>query len=135
MIRFQDIKKGDYVIAEYEGTRWEAEVTGLRPAEREVGVQTSVQEFWFKPENLHAIPLDEGQLQKLRFDRQDNEDGSVKYMKGAFRVLLPEPGNFNRFEIWYRQEHRQILQPIAVHEFQNHYHDMTKVHLTNEAFQ
>jgi hypothetical protein len=135
MIRFQDIKKGDYVIAEYDGNRWDGEVTGLRPAEKEICVQTSVQEFWFKPEDLYAIPLTEAELQKLRFERQENEDGSVKYMKGAFRILAPANGNFDRFEIWYRQEHRQIINPIAVHELQNHYLDMTKVHLTTEAFQ
>jgi hypothetical protein len=78
--------------------------------------------------------LEDDQLSKLNFQRQENEDGSVKYLKGAFRIQIPAPDNFSRFEIWYRDEKRQIMHPIGVHELQNHYFDMTKVHLTEKAF-
>ena len=55
-------------------------------------------------------------------------------MKGAFRMLLPAKGNFGTMEIWYRDEKRQIQQPISIHQLQNHFYDMTKVHLTTEPF-
>ena len=51
-------------------------------------------------------------------------------MHGAFRVLLAKPNNFGEFDIWYREDRRHIVHPIKLHEFQNHYYDMTKVHLT-----
>ncbi len=77
---------------------------------------------------------DDAQLTKLNFQKQQNEDGSVKYMKGAFRILLPSANDFSRFEIWYRDEKRQVMQPIGVHTLQNHYLEMTKVHLNEKFF-
>ena len=71
---------------------------------------------------------------KLRVHKQENEYGTVKYMKGAVRMMLPANNNFSKFEIWYRDEHRHILQPINVHQLQNHFYEMTKVHLNDESF-
>ena len=134
MIKFHELKAGDYVLAEYDGKITQGEVTDLNRDEKEVCVDVGVQEFWFKPEQLKPLPLDDDQLRKLNFQREENEDGSVKYLKGAFRIQIPAQDNFSRFEIWYRDETRQIMHPIGVHELQNHYLDMTKVHLTETAF-
>jgi len=134
MIKFQEIKVGDYVIADNDGDKKQGEVTDLNSNEKQVCVNTGAQDFWYETEQLSAIPLDDGQLTKLRFHKEENEDGTVKYMKGAFRMMLPAKNDFSRFEIWYRDEHRQIMQPINVHQLQNHYYDMTKVHLNDESF-
>ena len=134
MIKFHELKAGDYVLAEYDGKITQGEVTDLNRDEKEVCVDVGVQEFWFKPEQLKPLPLDDDQLRKLNFQRQENEDGSVKYLKGAFRIQIPARDNFSRFEIWYRDETRQIMHQIGVHDLQNHYLDMTKVHLTEKAF-
>lgn len=134
MIKFNEIKVGDYLIADNDGDKKQGEVTNLNHNEKQVCVDTGVQEFWYETEQLSAIPLDEEQLLKLKFHKQENEDGSVKYMKGAFRMLLPVKGDFSKFEIWYRDEHRHIMQPICVHQLQNHFYDMTKVHLNDEDF-
>lgn len=133
MIKFQDIKVGDYLLAEQDGTTWAGEVTNLNGDEKEICVDNGIQEFWFKSEELKPLPLDEEQLLKLNFQRHENGDSSVKYMKGAFRMLIPHTDDFSKFEIWYREEKRQIMQPIFVHQLQNHYLEMTKVHLTDEV--
>jgi hypothetical protein len=132
MIKFQEIKKGDYVLARQDGTTWPGEVTNLNSDEKEICVDNGVQEFWFKPEELSPLPLDDGQLTKLNFQKDELEDGSVKYKKGAFRLLLPKKDHFSQFDIWYREEKRHMLLPISVHQFQNHYLEMTKVHLTDD---
>jgi hypothetical protein len=134
MIKFQELKTGDYVLVEYEGNESSGEVVGFNRDEKEICVNDGVQDFWFRADELKPLPVDDQQLTKLNFQKQQNEDGSVKYLKGAFRILIPEKDNFSHFEIWYRDERRQILHSIGVHELQNHYLDMTKVHLTNEAF-
>ncbi len=54
-------------------------------------------------------------------------------MKGAFRIQTPQQDNFSNFEIWYRDEKRIMLHPISVHQLQNHYLEMTKVHLTDDV--
>lgn len=134
MIRFHDIKLGDYIMANNDGTIWAGEVTDLNGDEKEICVNNGVQDFWFKAEELLPLPLNDEQLMKFQFQKHENVDGSVKYMKGAFRIHVPVKDDFSKFEIWYRDEKRQILHPIAVHELQNHYLAMTKVHLTDEPF-
>lgn len=134
MIKFQDLKKGDYVLAEQDGSTWAGEVINLNGDEKEVCVDNGVQGFWFNPEQLSPLPLDDEQLLKLNFQKEEMEDGSVKYKKGAFRILIPAKNDFSHFEMWYRDEKRQMLHPISVHQLQNHYLDMTKVHLTDEVF-
>lgn len=128
MIRFNELKPGDLVIAEYEGDRWEGVVKELNREEKEVCVETSVQEFWFTPEHLFPIPLSEAQLEKLGFTKSENGNG-VKYMKDSFRIHLPVKNDFSNMEIWWREDRRHITQLISVHELQNHYYQMTKVEL------
>jgi len=130
MIQFQELRMGDIVLVEFDGRRTEGEVIGLNGDEKEVQVQSDVQEFWYTPNDLYPIPLDEDQLMKFGFEKQDQADGKVKYMKGPFRVLLSQKGNFSDFEMWYREDRRHMTQPISVHALQNHFHGMTKIDLT-----
>ncbi len=131
MIKFQDVKVGDYVMANYEGDMHQGEV---QKDQKMALIDSGVQEFWHNMEDLHAIPLDDVQMERLKFTRQENEDGSVKYMKGAFRMLIPAKNDFSKMEIWYRDEKRHIVLPLFVHNLQNHFYEMTKVHLNDEAF-
>lgn len=133
MIKFNEIKVGDFLIADNDGDKKQGEVTNLNHNEKQVCVDTGTQEFWYETEQLSAIPLDEEQLVRLKFSKQENDDGTVKYMKGAFRMLLPHKGDFSHFEIWYRDEKRHVMNPISLHQLQNHFHDMTKVHLNDEV--
>ncbi|MEP6628342.1 MAG: hypothetical protein ABJA32_10180 [Ginsengibacter sp.] len=132
MIKFSDLKQGDYVLAESDGQAFRGEVTDFNSDEKEIAVNNGVQEFYFKGEDLYPIPLDEEELLKLKFTKQVNPDGTVKYLKGAFRIQTPEQDNFSNFEVWYRDERRIIQQHIPLHALQNHYLAMTKVHLTDQ---
>ena len=130
MIKFNELKVGDYVMAEYGGQQKEGEVIQLNGDEKQVCIQSGDQEFWFETDHLHPIALDEAQLFKMGFQKLENGNDSGKYGKGAFRVLLQNPGDFSVFEIWYREDRRHIPHHISLHEFQNHYLQMTKIHLT-----
>jgi hypothetical protein len=88
MIKFNDIKVGDFLKAEYEGKLWDGEVTQLNGDEKQVCVQTDVQDFWFETDKLHPIPLNEDELIKLNFAKHIEADGSIKYSKGAFRIVM-----------------------------------------------
>jgi hypothetical protein len=133
MLKMQELKIGDLVMAEYAGEWWEGEVAELNREDKEVCIRTDVQDFWFKPEELRGIPLNDEQLRKLGFQKESNGDGSVKYKKGAFRILLNANNNFNEFEMWYREDRRHLKGPVFVHELQNHHLQMTKVELTRAA--
>ncbi|MEJ7769052.1 MAG: hypothetical protein WKF89_14640 [Chitinophagaceae bacterium] len=130
MIKMQELKVGDYVLAAYEGKEWEGIVKQLDFEDKRVCIETEIQEFWFEPQVLQPIQLSEEQLVKLNFEKQEYEDGSVKFMKGPFRIFLAEKGNFNKLDIWYREDRRHLNHPLSVHELQNHYNQMTKVDLT-----
>jgi hypothetical protein len=130
MIKFHELKVGDIVLAEYEGKQSEGTVTNLDREDKEVCVETEVQEFWYTPDHLFAIPVDDEQLAKFNFEKQENADGTVKYLKGPFRILLPKKGDFSAFEMWYREDRRHMAHPLSVHELQNHFSDMTKIDLT-----
>jgi len=132
MIKFSDLQNEDYVLAESDGQAYQGKVVDFNHDEKEVCVYNGVQEFYYKAEDLYPIPLDEEQLFKLKFSKVPNEDGSVKYTKGAFRLQTPQQDDFSNFVIWYRDEKRVIQHRIAVHELQHHYSAMTKVHLTDE---
>lgn len=134
MIKYNELQTGDYVLADFEGDIRFGEITQVNWDERQARVDTGIQEFWFSPEQLQPIPLTDQELKRLQFHREDLADGRVKYKKGAFRLMLLAADDFSAFEIWYRDEHRHIMHPIHVHELQNHFHAMTKVHLTMEAY-
>ncbi|WP_431214971.1 hypothetical protein ACQ86N_09630 [Puia sp. P3] len=131
MIQFHELRNGDIVLVEFDGQRNEGEVIGLDGAERKINVRVGEQdEFWYDPKDLFPIPLDEGQLMKLGFDKMALENGQVKYMRGPFRILLSKDGDFSHFEMWYREDRRHMTQPLSVHQLQNHYHQMTKIDLS-----
>jgi hypothetical protein len=130
MIKYNELKVGDIVLAEYDGNWKEGEVIDLNGDEKQVCVQIEeMQEFWFEPKQLRSLLLDESQLFRLGFQKQANDDGTIKYMHGAFRLLLHRPDFFDELEMWYREDKRHITHHMTVHEFQNKYYDMTKVHL------
>ena len=132
MIKFNEIKVGDFLIGEYEGKKWEGEVVHLNNDEKQVCLATDVQDFWFETEDLYPIPLTDEALLKINFKREDMPDGSVKYKKGSFRMLIPKPDDFSRMDVWYRDDKRINPAIHYVHQLQNHYLQMTKVHLTSE---
>jgi hypothetical protein len=129
MIKISDLKFGDVVSAEYEGQQKVGMVKDINREDKEVCVDTGVQEFWFTPDYLHPVNLNDEQMKMLGFTKMENGDGSAKYMKDSFRVLLPKKDDFSLMEIWWREDHRYLNKPIFVHELQNHYYSMTKVEL------
>ena len=133
MIHFNEIKIGDFLCAEYNATFWEGEVVDLNRDEKQICVATEVQTFWFEPEDLYPIPLNDAALMHLNFTKQDEPDGGVKYAKGAFRLVTPHSGDFSQLEMWYREDKRHNPHIHFVHQLQNQYTNMTKVLLTKDV--
>ena len=132
MIKFNELQIGDVVEVEYNGKKSEGEVIDLDHDDKEACVQTDVQDFWYTPDQIFAIPLSDDQLHRFGFERVENADGTVKYKKDAFRILLAKKDDFSAFEMWYREDRRHMHHPISIHDLQNHYLAMTKVHLDKE---
>ena len=113
MISINEIKIGDYVIVEYEGTRRNGEVNNVNRDDKQVCVETDVQEFWYEPEDLYPIPInDEEMLAEI-----NDKIGNCYVWQG-----LPQ-----------REDRRDHPNVHYIHQLQNHYLQMTKVHLTDEV--
>lgn len=136
MIKFNELKQGGHVMAAYDGDVRRGEIVEIKKAEKQVAINTGAQDFWFDTGkgNLTPIAITDAELANFKFSKQVNDDGTVKYMKGAFRMLIPAENDFSRMEIWYRDERRQFVEPMALHNLQNHFSEMTKVFLNDGSF-
>ena len=131
MMHINEIKQGNYFIVEFGGDEKFGIVTDVNKPNHQVCLDNGVQAFWYEFDQLKPLQLNEKTLLQLKFSKQNNQDGTIKYSKGAFRVLIPKEGDFSKMEIWYRDEHRHIFKQIFVHELQNHFQSMTKVELNS----
>lgn len=134
MIKYSELKKGGHVMANAGGDNRRGEIEDLKNSEKQICINTGAQSFWFDAEQLTPIELNEAELMNFKFHKEVKEDGTIKYLKGAFRMLIPKEGDFSRMEIWYRDEQRHFVEPMALHTFQNHFYEMTKVFLNEGSF-
>jgi len=128
MIKIGQLQAGDIVTVNDEGQMREGVVVNKDIAENLIQVDNGVQEFWYQPEDLYPVALDDEQLLKLGFEKEQI-DGAIKYKKGAFRLVTDHPSSFSKIEMWYREDRRNFHNPISVHELQNLHLQMTKVPL------
>ncbi|MBS1921579.1 MAG: hypothetical protein JST17_15135 [Bacteroidetes bacterium] len=128
MLKIGELKQGDVIMVNDDGVMREGTISKVSHDDNQAYVDNGIQEFWYEPGEMFPLPLDENQLMKLGFEKQEI-DGSVKYMKGAFRLLTPKKGDFSNVEMWYREDRRHFNVPLSVHELQNLHLGMTKVPL------
>lgn len=128
MVKLSELKAGDLVKVDDEGVDRQGIVVRVSHDDHKVLVDNGIQEFWFTPDKVFPIPLDETQLMRLGFEKELLGVG-MKYMKGPFRLVTPLKGDFSKVEMWYREDKRHFGFPLAVHELQNLHMQMTKVPL------
>ena len=135
MLSINEIRKGDYVLANNLGDIREGEVYDISRSHRMICVADENNRYWYNLADILDIPLDESQLFRLQFHKTVNTDGTVKYSKGAFRILIEHDGDYSKLILWYRNEYRHIFHPISVHVLQNHFLQMTKVYLDDSPYE
>jgi hypothetical protein len=133
MINLHDVKAGDTVLVAFEGNTVEGQVLEVNREDKQVCVQTGEQEFWYDLKDLYPIPLNEDQLLRLKFKKDDSlsvNGGGQIYVRGPFSVKLHTLDNgAPATRLDYRDEHREIKGSITVNQLQNHYQEMTNFHL------
>lgn len=130
MISLHDLKVGDTVIVDNEGSRMEGEVVEVNHEDKQICVATGEQEFWYSLDKLYSIPLDEEQLLKMKFHKETTTDnGGSTYIRGPFAVKLYYQEGQAMTLLSYRDEYRDIKGELTVNQLQNHYHGMTNFHL------
>ena len=135
MINFDEMQVGDYVMTHLDGTDKPGKVVDLNNGNNQTAIDNGVQVFWYETDDLSPITInDKILIDDFKFSKVVNDDGTVKYLKGAFRFLIPKENDFTRMEIWYKDETRHINSQISVHQLQNHFNEMTKVPLDGAEF-
>jgi hypothetical protein len=137
MIPMHELKAGDLVRAEYEGAYVPGSVVEFDRENRQICVVTNDdQESWYASEELYPITVTKETLESLQFiqDGGPDPDGSVTYIRGPFSIKVYDPETFQHLTLMYRSEQpRKLHHGLAMHELQNHYLDMTNVHLVDRA--
>lgn len=132
MIKLSEVKNGDIVNARYEEVLNTGEVKQVDREERKALVQHGDQEFWYDIEDLTPVPFNFDSLEKLGFylsnDPVIRGTGSA-YVRGPFVIRFPEGYNVQKVNLIYRDEHRNLVGPLFLHQLQNHYQSMTNMHL------
>jgi len=128
MIKFNELRPGNWVLVKNEETWMEGSVTHVNSDDGgQIEVETGVQKAWYEIEEVQALPLSEDHLLKMGFEKEMMESGNAKYKFGPFRVLTGPTKKFTDFLMWYREEKSHIIYPMSVHQFQNRYEEMVKV--------
>jgi hypothetical protein len=129
MVKLGHLQPGDIVMVSDEGLLREGTVINTNREEHMALVDNGIQEFWYPPQDIFPVALDEDHLMRFGFEKETIEGNAIKYKKGAFRLVTPVPGDFSKIDMWYREDNRHFHIPIAVHELQNLHSSMTKVPL------
>lgn len=127
-MKLSDLKPGDIITVSDDGIEREGVVVKVSHEDHKALVNNGVQEFWYALDEMHPISLDETQLLRLGFTREEI-NGGVKYKKDSFRLVTPQKDNFSSIEMWWREDKRHFNFPLYVHQLQNLHLDMTKVPL------
>jgi hypothetical protein len=134
MIHLNDLKAGDIVDASFEGGMARGQVSHFDLDTQEVCVVTNDdQECWYKPKELYPISLNPRELEELHFTSSPTAggpEGSLTYVRGPFSIRVEDPATFQEITLYYRSEPTRVFHHgLYLHELQNHYLQMTKVHL------
>lgn len=132
MIPFKEAKPGNWVLVNDDGVQEQGAISNVNMDSGQIGVTvTGGNNAYFTPNDVFPLPLTDSLLvNNLRFEKEIMPEGYVKYKHGPFRLVIEKPDDFSHSKIWYREDKREITYPLATHQLQNHYLDMTKVALT-----
>ena len=129
MVKITDLKEGDVVNVLFDEGEREGTVLQIDRDNKMVCVDNGIQEFWYPAEEVKPLPItDERLVTLLGFEKEETAEGT-KYKKGAFRMVIHDPGNNTNIDMWYREDHRHFNHPLYIHDLQNRHLEMTKVPL------
>ncbi len=128
MLSIKDLQPGDNIEVNFEEVVRDGIVVEVSHEENKALVDNGVQEFWYAPEQMNAIPINNNLLEKLGFEKEI-QNGGTKYIRGPFSIVTPITDDFSHLEMWYREDHRTFNVHLPIHKLQNLYLQMTKVPL------
>ena len=129
MIPIHEVSLGNWVQISLDGQMLTGRVD--RKSVERVGVSAEGEMGWYFPEDVYPILLTEDWLLHFNFEKSNdpalNGTGRM-YVLGPFILRYPDKDNEAYVILSCHGTHdRELRHKLTVHEFQNHYHGMTKV--------
>lgn len=129
MIPIHEVAVGNWVQISLDGQLMVGKVE--RKSVERIGVAAEGELGWYYPEEILAIPLTEEWLFYFNFEpsKDPSLNGTGKaYTHGPFVMHFPDKNNDSHIILTSHGSHdKEFHHKLWVHEFQNHYHEMTKV--------
>lgn len=129
MIPIHDVSLGNWVQVLLDGQLLTGKVE--RKSVERIGVAAEGELGWYFPQDVSAIPLSEDWLGFLDFAKSTDPslNGTGKaYVHGPFVIHFPDKDDESHSIMTCHGSHdKEFHHKLQVHEFQNHYHEMTKV--------
>lgn len=125
MLKLNEVKAGDIVLADFEGQKRVGDVLEVSRGDRKARIAHGENEFWYDLNDVYAVPLEDAILKELGFVKGDDGNGGVLYERGPFSVRFVNNGNDAHSQLHYRDETRHVHNMEYLHQLQNHYHAMT----------
>jgi len=129
MVPINDVSLGNWLQISLDGQRMAGKVE--RKSVERIGIAAEGELGWYFPEEVEAIPLTEEWLSYFNFEQSNDPslNGSGKaYVHGPFVLHYPDKNDDSHIILTCHGSHDKIFhRKLPVHEFQNHYHEMTKV--------
>ena len=69
MLKFNELREGNYVFAENDGDSRRGEITELNTDEKQVCVDNGVQNFWYETNQLAPVAITDVELIGFKFNK------------------------------------------------------------------
>jgi hypothetical protein len=130
MLKLNELKAGDIVLADFEGQKRVGDVIEVSRGDHKARIAHDETEYWYDLNDVYAVPLDDAILTELGFTQAESGADGILYVRGPFSLQLVTAGEDKHSLLHYRDETRHVHNLTYLHELQNHYKGMTNHELS-----
>ncbi len=130
MLKLNEVREGDIVLADFEGQRRVGDVLEVSRGDRKARIAHGENEFWYDMNHIYAVPLDPEILAELGFTKTASDDGSVVFERGPYSIQYVRNEQDSFCLLHYRDETRQVHNMDYLNQLQHHYKGMTNFELS-----
>jgi len=130
MANTNNFKPGDIVTVQFEDQQMHGAVEEVNKANKTLRVmQSDENEYWYQLGDVRPVLIDDYQLKVIGFQELEGEGAYNVYEKGPFSVMISFSNPLHCAVLHYRDETRQVVNLLYMHELQHHYKAMTNFEL------
>lgn len=126
----KSFKPGDFVMVRFEDQQMQGSVEEVNNENKTLKVmQSDENEYWYQLIDVRPVLIDDYQLKVIGFQELGREGEFSVYEKGPFTLKISFSNPVHPAVLHYRDETRQVVKLLYMHELQHHYKAMTNFEL------